>query len=81
VRMRAAARCHAGMVRELATLQTTVSSVAELVLGHLPDETSLVEIMNELTDKFQRLEELRLWLEGLGARICGLLLGLPSGQA
>jgi hypothetical protein len=47
VRMRAAARCHAGMVRELATLQTTVSSVAELVLGHLPDETSLVEIMNE----------------------------------
>jgi hypothetical protein len=81
VRMRAATCCHAGMVRELATLQTTVSSVAELVLGHLPDETSLVEIMNELTDKFQRLEELCLWLEGLGARICGLLLGLPSGQA
>jgi hypothetical protein len=40
---------HARVVRELAALQVVVSSTAELVLGHLPNETSRAEAMNELT--------------------------------
>jgi hypothetical protein len=62
-------------------LQAVVSSTIELVLGRLIDETSWVEIMNELTAKFWRLEELCSWLEGPRARICGLLLRPPDSEA
>jgi hypothetical protein len=81
VRMRAAALCHTKMIRELATLWAAVSSVMELVLGQLPNESSRVEVMNELVAKFQRQEELCSWLEGPGMRICDLLLGPPPSQA
>jgi hypothetical protein len=80
-RMRAAALCHAGVVRELAVLRATVSSAADLVLGHSPDETSRVEVMTKLTTNFRRLEELCSQLEGPSTRICGLLLGGPPGKA
>jgi hypothetical protein len=40
---------HAEVVRELAALQVVMSSTVELVLGHLPNETSRAEVMNELT--------------------------------
>jgi hypothetical protein len=53
----------------------------ELVLGQLPNESSRVEVMNELVAKFQRQEELCSWLEGPGMRICDLLLGPPPSQA
>jgi hypothetical protein len=43
------------------------------------DETSRVEVMNELTAKILRLEELCSWLEGPGIRICSLLLSQPPG--
>jgi hypothetical protein len=52
VRMRAAALCHTGVVGELTALRAAGFSTAELVLGCLPDETSQVEVMNELTTKF-----------------------------
>jgi hypothetical protein len=39
---------HTKMVEELAVLQAVVSSVVELVLGHSPDETSSVGVMNKL---------------------------------
>jgi hypothetical protein len=52
VRMRAAALCHAGAIGELTALRAAGFSTAELVLGCLPDETSQVEVMNELTAKF-----------------------------
>jgi hypothetical protein len=47
----------------------------ELVLGHSPDETSLVEIKNDIATKFQRLEELCSQHAGPSPRIYGLLLG------
>jgi hypothetical protein len=37
--------------------------------------------MNELVAKFQSLEELSSWLEGLGARMCALLIGPSASQA
>jgi hypothetical protein len=37
--------------------------------------------MNELTAKFQKLEELCSWPEGPGSQICSLLLGPPPDQA
>jgi hypothetical protein len=40
-----------------------------------------VEVMNELTANFQKLEQLFSQLEGPGMRIYSLLLGPPSGQA
>jgi hypothetical protein len=58
-----------------------VSSAAELVLGHSPNETSRVEVTNELVAKFRRWEELCSRLEGPGARIYDLLLGPPPSQA
>jgi hypothetical protein len=62
-------------------LQATVSSAAELVFGRSPGEATHVEVMNELTAKFQKLEELCSWLEGPSMRICSLLLEPPPGQA
>jgi hypothetical protein len=50
--MRVAALHHTGVVLQLTMLWATVPSTTELVLGHLPRETSWVEVMNELTTKF-----------------------------
>jgi hypothetical protein len=47
------------MARELATLQTVVSSAMEFVLGCPPNETFQVEVVDELVAKFQKLEERR----------------------
>jgi hypothetical protein len=58
-----------------------VSSAVELVLGCSPGEASRVEVMNELTTKFQKLKELCSWPEGPSMRICSLLLGPPPNQA
>jgi hypothetical protein len=80
-RMWAAALHHAGVIEELVVLRAAVSSATELVLGRSPNETSQVEVMNELTTNFWRLEELCSWLEGPSMRICGLLLGQPPSQA
>jgi hypothetical protein len=80
-RMRATALRHTGVVEEFTMLQAAVSTTAELVLGRSLDETSRVEIMNELTAKFQKLEELCSRLEGHGKRICRLLLGPPPSHA
>jgi hypothetical protein len=79
--MRATALRHTGVVEEFTMLQATVSTTAELVLGRSLDETSRVEIMNELIAKFQKLEELCSRLEGHGKRICRLLLGPPPSHA
>jgi hypothetical protein len=81
MRMWAATLHHAWVVGELTALRAAVSSTAELVLEPSPDETSQVEVMNELTTKFWRLNELCSWLEGPGVRICSLLLGPQSSQA
>jgi hypothetical protein len=69
------------MVGELATLQATVTSGTELVLGRSPNETFRVEIVDELVAQFQKLEELCSWLERPGVRICDLLLGPSPDQA
>jgi hypothetical protein len=57
-RMRAAALCHARVVEELTVLWMAVSSTTELVLGLSHGEASRVEVMNELTANFQKLEQL-----------------------
>jgi hypothetical protein len=75
-RMRAAALHYTRVVRELTTLWAAVSPAADLVLGCSPGETSRVEVMNELTAKFQEQEELCSRLKGRGARICSLLLAV-----
>jgi hypothetical protein len=80
-RMRAAILHHTEMARELAALWATVSSAVELVLGCSPDETFLVDVMDELVPEFWRLGELFSWLKWPGTRICDLLLGPPLGQA
>jgi hypothetical protein len=80
-RMWATTLCHTEIVRELAALWVVVSSTTELVLGRSPNETSWVEVMNELVAKFWRWEELCSRLEGLGVRIYDLLLGRPPNQA
>jgi hypothetical protein len=67
------------MVAELTTLQAAISSTAELVLGHSPNETFQMEVINELVVEFRRLEELCSRLEGPSVRIYDLLLRpLPS---
>jgi hypothetical protein len=47
----ATALCHTEMARELTALQVVVSSTVELVLGCSPNETSRVEVTNELVAK------------------------------
>jgi hypothetical protein len=79
--MSAAALRHVGVVGELTVLWVAVSSAVELMLGSSLDETSHVEVMNELATKFWRLEELCSRLEGPGVRIYSTLLGPPPGQA
>jgi hypothetical protein len=81
VRLWDAALHHTRMFGELAALQVAVSSIVELVLRCSPNETSRVEVMNELVAKFQRWEELCSRLDGPGARICDMLLGPPPSQA
>jgi hypothetical protein len=81
VRMRATALCHTEMAGELTVLWAVVSSTAELVPGRSLNETSQVEVTNELVAKFQRREELCSRHEGPGVRICDLLLGPPPSQA
>jgi hypothetical protein len=46
------------MAMELVALRVAVISVAELVLGHSPNETFWVEIMDELVAQFRKMEEL-----------------------
>jgi hypothetical protein len=58
VRMQATALRHGGVVGDLTTLQAAVSSAGDLVLGCSLDQTSSVEVMNELTSKLWRLEKL-----------------------
>jgi hypothetical protein len=72
---------HTEMTGELIVLWSVVSSAVELVLGRSPGETSQVEVMNELIAKFYRWEELCSRLEGLGMKICALLVGLSTSQA
>jgi hypothetical protein len=79
IRMWAATLRYAVVVGDLAVLRAPVSFTAELVLGCSPDGTSRVEVMCELSTKFQRLEELCSWVEGPGARIFSMLHGLPPG--
>jgi hypothetical protein len=81
VRMRATSLRHTEMADELTTLLALVSSTAKLGLGCSPNETSRVEVTNELVTKFQRREELCSWIEGPGVRIYDLLLGPPPSQA
>jgi hypothetical protein len=81
VRRWAAALHHTKMVVELTALRATVSSTVELVLGRSPNETSWVEITNELVAKFWRREELLSRLEGTIAKVCELHLGTPPSQA
>jgi hypothetical protein len=80
-RMRVTTLHRARVVEELTVIRATVSSAVELVLGCSPGEASRVEVMNELTTKFQKLKELCSWPEGPGMRICSLLLGPPPNQA
>jgi hypothetical protein len=80
-RMWATTLRHAMVIRELAARQAVVTSAMERVLRRSPDETSRVDVMNELTAKIQKLEELCSWLKGLGVRIYDLLLGPLPGQA
>jgi hypothetical protein len=80
-RMRSAALCHTEMVGELTALRAAVSSAVELVLGRSPNETSQMEVTNELVAKFWRWEELFSRLEGPNMRICELFLGPPPYQA
>jgi hypothetical protein len=72
---------HAEMAKELATLQVAVSSTTEIVFGCSPTEALRVEVEDELVAKFWKLEKEQLRLERPGARVCDLILGLPSGQA
>jgi hypothetical protein len=51
-RMQAAPLRQTKMVRELTAREAAVSSTSELVLGCSPNETSRVEVMNELVAKF-----------------------------
>jgi hypothetical protein len=50
--MRATTLRHTEMVGELTALQAAVSSIVELVLGRPPNETSQMEVTNELLAKF-----------------------------
>jgi hypothetical protein len=54
--MRIASLRHTEMVRELSTLQSTVTFIVEFVLGRSPDETIQVEVVDELVAKFRKLQ-------------------------
>jgi hypothetical protein len=79
--MRLAAFHHTEMARELAMPRAAVSSVMEFTLGHSPNETFWVEVLDELIAKFQWQEERCSCLERPGAWACDMILGMPSGQA
>jgi hypothetical protein len=78
--MRLAALRHTEMVEELATLQATVSSVVESVLGCSPNNIFYTEVVGELAAEFQKMEEWRSRLERPASRICDLLPGPPFGR-
>jgi hypothetical protein len=75
--MWAAALRHTEMTVELTALRVTVSSTMEPVLGRSPNETSWVEVTNELVAKLWRREELLSRLEGTIANFCELHLDGP----
>jgi hypothetical protein len=81
VRMRAATLYHIEIAGQLTVLRATISSTMELVLGRSHNETTRVEVTNELFVKFWRHEELCSRLMGPGVRIYDLLLGPPPSQA
>jgi hypothetical protein len=58
VKLWAATLHQARVVGELTVLQVAVSSATKLMLGCSPNETSRVEVMNEVAVEFWRLEEL-----------------------
>jgi hypothetical protein len=76
-----AALHHTEMAREFSALQAIVSSSTEFALGCSPNEAFMVEVVDELTAKFQKPEEWQSRLQRLGTQVCYLILGLPSGWA
>jgi hypothetical protein len=79
--MWAAALRHTEMAQELATLRAVVSSITESMLGHSPEETFHVEVVDELVVEFQRLEEWLSHHEQPGVMIYDLLLRPPPDRA
>jgi hypothetical protein len=79
--MRLLALCHTEMAGELAALRAAVSSATKSVLGHSPSVTFHMEVVDELTAEFQKMEDPCSWLERPITRIYNLLLGTPLGQA
>jgi hypothetical protein len=57
-----------------------VSSASEFVLGRSPNETFLVEVVDELIAEFQKQEEWQSRLERPSARAYDLIMALPSGR-
>jgi hypothetical protein len=55
--MRITTLCHIEMAIDLATIRMMVSSVVEFMLGHLPDETFRVEVVDKVVAEFRKLEE------------------------
>jgi hypothetical protein len=64
-----------------AAFRVTVSSTMELVLRHSPNNTALMEVVDGLVAKFQKVEGCWAKLEQPAVRICDLLLGPPPGRA
>jgi hypothetical protein len=79
--MQITALWHTEMARELAMLQTAVSSALEFMLGRLPDKTIQVEVVNEMVAEIYKLEERRSRPKCPGVRICDLLLVPSFGRA
>jgi hypothetical protein len=55
--MRITTLCHIEMAIDLAAIRMMVSSVVEFMLGHLPDETFRVEVVDKVVAEFRKLEE------------------------
>jgi hypothetical protein len=49
---RIATLCHIEMAIDLAAIRTMVSSVVEFMIGHLPDETFQVEVVDKVVAEF-----------------------------
>jgi hypothetical protein len=79
--MRIGALHHTEMAGELVALWVVVSATVAFVLGHSPNETFWVKVVDELVVKIGKLEERHSQLEQLRVRICNLLLGPPSSRA
>jgi hypothetical protein len=72
--------CHTEMVDHLAALRTAVSSAAEFVLSHSPNEAFRVEVVDELVTEFQKQKERRSCHENPDMRVCDLILGEISAR-